>query len=215
MIGDDPRNMKKREALKRGNPALRDNRGLTLMELLVVMGVFSMTVAITSAIFLQANKAQRRVLALSSAQADLRFALEAVVREVRAGAIDYATYEAAGGVSVPAGRLILKSASGHELEFYAETDSGVCPTGISKCLAVRVDGVAQSITSSRILLEKMTFFVTPQTDPFTLDAGSGLYKADAQPTVTLALQVKTLGASPEDVVTLNAQTTVASRSYAR
>jgi prepilin-type N-terminal cleavage/methylation domain-containing protein len=190
-------------------------RGLTLMELLVVMGIFSLTVGITSSIFLLSNQAQRRVLAITAAQADLRFALEAVVREVRAGFIDYETYESSGGVQVPADSLIIRAASGSRLEFYADDSPSVCPTGVAQCLAVKVDGVAQSVTSSGILLEDLTFFISPQTDPFSIDEDSGLYKADAQPLVTVAMKVRTQGRRPEDIVTLHAQTTIASRSYVR
>jgi prepilin-type N-terminal cleavage/methylation domain-containing protein len=193
----------------------RAPRGITLMELLVVMGIFSLTVALTSSIFLLSNQAQRRVLAITAAQADLRFTLEAIVREVRAGAIDYGTYEAAGGIQIPAESLILRSASGSRLEFYAETSPAVCPSGVAKCLAVRVDGVSQSVTSSGILLEDLTFFITPQADPYSIDEASGLYKADEQPLVTLAMKIKTQGRKPEDIVTLNAQTTIAARPYVR
>lgn len=193
----------------------RNPRGLTLMELLVVLGIFSLTVALTSSIFLLSNQAQRRVLAITSAQADLRFTLEAIVREVRAGFIDFETYEAAGGVQVPSQNLIIRSASGSRLEFYAETNPATCPSGVATCLAVRVDGVAQSVTSSGILLENLTFFITPQGDPFSIDEDSGLYKADAQPIVTIALKLRTQGRKPEDIVVLNAQTTIASRAYVR
>ncbi len=190
--------------------------GLTLMEILVVMGVFSVVVTITSATFLLANQAQRRVLALTAAQADLRFAMEAIVREVRGGQIDYAAYEGAqGGISVPTDRLLLKSASGNRLEFYAETNPVICPAGIAGCLAVKVNGVSQSLTASGVLLEKLVFYVTPGNDPFSIDAASGLYQANAQPTVTVAIQIKTTGSKPLDIVTMNAQTTVTSRSYAR
>ena len=193
-----------------------DKRGLTLMEILVVMGVFSLTVTITSAIFLLSNQAQRRVLAITAAQADLRFAMEAIVREVRGGQIDYATYEGSqGGIAAPTDRLVVNSPSGNHLEFYAETNPTVCPTGITKCLAVKVNGTSQSVTSSGVLLEKLVFYVTPGTDPFSIDAASGLYKSNAQPTVTMAIQIKTTGAKPLDIVTMNAQTTVTSRSYAR
>lgn len=198
-----------------GADLLRDRRGLTLMELLVVLGVFSMTVAITSAIFLQSNQAQRRVLAITAAQADLRFALEAIVREVRAGTIDYATYEGSGGIPVPADRLVVLSASGERLEFYEETEPSVCPSGIAACLAVKVDGTPQSVTSAGVELRDLTFFISPQADPFTLDEASGLYKADAQPLVTIALKVATVGRRAEDVAVMNAQTTVAARTYVR
>ncbi len=185
------------------------------MELLVVLGIFSLTVALTSSIFLISNQAQRRVLAVTAAQADLRFALEAVVREVRAGSIDFATYEAAGGIPVPADSLILLSASGSRLEFYAESSPSVCPSGVATCLAVKVDGVAQSVTSSGVLLEDVTFFISPQADPFAIDEDSGLYKSDAQPLVTVALKVRTQGRRPEDIVTFQAQTTIAARTYVR
>lgn len=185
------------------------------MELLVVMGVFSMTVAMTSAIFIQSNRAQRRVLALTSAQADLRFALEAIVREVRGGQIDFATYEGSGGIQVPSDTLIIKSASGSRLKFYAETSAAICPGNVAKCLAVNVDGQAQSVTSSGITLQNLTFIISPQSDPFTVDAGSGLYKADSQPLVTVAMKVKSSGSQSEGFAILSAQTTVASRTYAR
>jgi len=185
------------------------------MELLVVMGVFSLTVAMTSAIFIQTNRAQRRVLALTAAQADLRFALEEIVREVRGGQIDYATYEGSGGVSVPSDALIIKSAAGSRLKFYAETNPTICPNGVAKCLAVDVDGQTQSVTSAGVTLQDLTFFISPQADPFSVDAPSGLYKADAQPLVTIALKVRTAGSKTEDPAVLSAQTTVASRTYAR
>lgn len=194
---------------------MRDNRGLTLMELLVVMGVFSLTVAIASSIFIQSNRAQRRVLALTAAQADLRFTLEAIVREIRGGQIDYASYEGSGGISVPAEKLIIRSASGSLLKFYAETNPTVCPGNVTRCLAVDVDGQVQSVTSSGITLQDLTFYISPQSDPFSVDPASGRYKADQQPLVTVALKVKTGGSKTEDAAILSAQTTVASRTYAR
>jgi hypothetical protein len=185
------------------------------MELLVVMGLFSLTVGITSSIFLLSNQAQRRVLAITAAQADMRFALEAMTREIRGGQIDYATYEAAGGIQAPAEKLIIKSANGTRMEFYAETSAAICPAGIAKCVAVKVDGVAQAVTSTGVLLQSLVFYITPTADPFDIDEASGLYKADAQPTVTVAIRVQTQGRRPEDIVTMGAQTTIAARTYAR
>ena len=192
-----------------------DKRGLTLMELLVVLGVFSLTVAMASAIFIQSNRAQRRVLSLTSAQADLRFALESIVHEVRGGQIDYAAYASSSGISIPTDRLYVKSADGDHLEFYAETNPTVCPVGVAKCLAVKVGGVPQSVTSTGVLLENLTFYVSPQTDPFLVDEATGLYTSDQQPLVTVAMRIRTGGSKTEDPAELDAQTTVASRTYAR
>ena len=62
--------------------------------------------------------------------------------------------------------------------------------------------------------QDLTFFISPQADPFSLDTASGLYKGDSQPLVTIAMRVKT-GNALEGQTTLDAQTTVASRTYAR
>ena len=187
------------------------------MELLVVMGIFSLTVGVTSAIFLQSNQAQRRVLASTAAQSDLRFALEALVREVRSGTVDYAFYEAsAGGVSVPVRRLVIKNASGRREEFYLEESPAVCPVGTAKCLAISLDGGApQSVTSAGVVIDTLLFYVSPTVDPFTPDPATGAYKADQQPTVTIAMRARTTNPKPEDVVIINAQTTVTARTYAR
>lgn len=194
----------------------RARPGVTLMELLVVLGVFSVTVMLTSSIFLQANAVQRRVLLLSAAQADLRFALEAVVREVRMSGVDYAVYLAAGGgVEIPSDRLIVRNPFGQRETFFLSRDPSVCPAGSPSCLAVSVDdGPAESMTSAAVAVDRLHFFISPSVDPFSVDA-SGSYPADRQPTVTMVIEARTLGAKPQDVVTLNAQTTVTARTYVR
>jgi type II secretory pathway pseudopilin PulG len=185
--------------------------------MLVVLGVFSMTVMLTSSIFLLSNQAQRRVLAASAAQADLRFALEAIVREVRTGRVDFATYEAAGGgVSVPTRRLILRNAADQRLEFFLETSPTVCPPGVPQCLAVSLDGgTAQSLTSLNVAVDDAQFFISPAVDPFAFDSAAGDYKADAQPLVTVMIRTRTIAVKPSEVVRYTAQTSVTSRTYAR
>jgi hypothetical protein len=111
--------------------------------------------------------------------------------------------------------LLIKSASGNDLEFYSESNPTVCPFGADRCLAVKVNGVAQSLTSPSVLLEKLVFYVSPGNDPFTTNPASGLYGANAQPTVTVAMQIRTQGPKPQDVFIMNAQTTVTSRVYVR
>lgn len=193
-----------------------DKRGITLMELLVVLGVFSLAVTMTSAIFLQANAVQRRVLVVNAAQADLRFALEAMVREIRNGGIDYSFYEGGGGIQIPADRLVVINSFGQREEFFLETSPAICPEGISQCIAVRIDGgAAESLTSSSINVENLVFYISPSVDPFTIDDASGVYPADLQPTVTVAMTVRTNAIKAENILNLSAQTTATARTYAR
>lgn len=186
------------------------------MELLVVMGIFSLTVMITSGIFMLSNRAQRRVLAITAAQADLRFALEAMVREVRSGRIAYETYAGSGGISIPAPKLILLNAAGQKEEFYLDNDPAVCPAAVVSCLAVKIDGsLPQAVTSIGITIDQLSFFITPQVDPFAVDPVSGLYGSDIQPTVTIAMRARTTNVGASDIQTITAQTTVTSRAYVR
>ncbi len=191
-------------------------KGFTLMELLVVMGVFSVTVMMTSGIFLLTNRAQRRTISITQAQSDIRYAMEAMVREVRSGRIDFEAYGSSGGIPVPTQRLALRNAAGQLVEFSHETSTSVCPPATNPCLSVRVDGSSpQAVTSAGVTIDTLAFYVSPQVDPFTPDATSGLYASDLQPSVTIVLSARTTGVGAADVQTINAQTTVASRTYVR
>ena len=185
------------------------------MELLVVMGLFSMTVLMASDVFLLSNRAQRRVLAITQAQGDIRFALESMVREIRTGRIDYASYAGNGGIAVPANHLIILSAAGSKEDFYVETSNTICPTNIPKCLALSINGgTAQSLTSSSVSIDRLSFYISPAQDPFA-QASNGSYGSNIQPTVTIAIQAKTALTAPQDTLVMNAQTTAESRTYAR
>lgn len=191
-------------------------KGVTLMELLVVLGVFSITVTMASAIFLQSNAVQRRVILMNAAQADLRFSLEAMVREVRQGGVDYAFYERDGGVELPTDRLAVTNPFGQLEEFFMTDDPTVCPEGVPRCLAVSIDGAAgEPMTSRSLIVDRVLFYVTPNVDPFTRDVDSGLYLSDIHPSVTMIISGRTNGVKAEDVVPVQAQTTVSTRTYAR
>lgn len=181
----------------------------------MVLGLFTLTVTMASDIFLLSNRAQRRVLTVTAAQADIRFALESMTREIRTGRVDYDRYAVTGGVAIPASHLIIQSAAGSREDFYLATDATICPMNSAACLALSVDGgTAQSLTSVGVSIQKLSFFISPQQDPFA-QASNGAYGADAQPTVTIAIEARTTNTGPQDTLTFNAQTTVASRIYAR
>ena len=194
-----------------------DRRGVTLMELLVVLGIFTLTTSMATSIFLQANQVQRRVLSVTAAQADIRFALEAMVREVRSGGVDYDFYEnTMGGVPIPSDRLVSTNPFGQREEFFIESSPTVCSELVQKCIALSLDGgVPQPLTSRAIDIEQLIFYISPSVDPFTLDKGFGVYKSDLQPTVTIFIKGRTTNPKASENITLSAQTTVTVRSYVR
>ncbi|MBI3956434.1 MAG: type II secretion system protein [Candidatus Kerfeldbacteria bacterium] len=68
------------------------DHGFTLVEILVVVAVFSITMLVAVNIFLITTRSSRRAALSQKIQGDVRFAVEAMAREVRYGTIDYDCY---------------------------------------------------------------------------------------------------------------------------
>ncbi|MBU1075149.1 prepilin-type N-terminal cleavage/methylation domain-containing protein [Patescibacteria group bacterium] len=66
--------------------------GFSLMEMVVVLAVFSMTALMAVDLFVTITNVQRQVRNLQAVQSDARFAMESMVREVKTGTIDYEFY---------------------------------------------------------------------------------------------------------------------------
>lgn len=56
-----------------------------MIELIVAIGIFGLVVGMTVGIFVLALASQRRIIALRNAEDNIRFAIEAMAREVRTG----------------------------------------------------------------------------------------------------------------------------------
>lgn len=59
--------------------------GLTLIELIVAIGIFSLVVIMIFGIFSLAIISQRRIIALRNVQDNIRFTIESMAREIRTG----------------------------------------------------------------------------------------------------------------------------------
>ena len=59
--------------------------GLTMIELIVAIGIFSLVIGMTVGIFVLALSNQRRIIALRNTEDNIRFTIEAMAREIRTG----------------------------------------------------------------------------------------------------------------------------------
>jgi len=195
-------------------------RGFTLMEMIVVLGLFSVIVVSATDIFVLANKAQRKVYGLERIQADARYAMEAVVREVRADRIDHAYYAArATPLANPDTELALIDVSGQSVLFSQSdaSQSASCPDAASApCLLVSVGGgAAVSMTPKGVKVRSAKFYVAPIVDPFAYDVGTSSYASNVQPHVTFVLTLETAGEREGETSVVTLQTTAVQRRYAR
>ena len=191
----------------------QQQRGFTLMEMLVVLGIFAtISVAVTD-IFLLSTKAQRRVGDAERTQGDARSALEYLVRTVRTGTIAYDLLP--NPLPTPLTSIAVRNNGGMLLQFSLSSDPLACGSSAIPCLLV-TEGEAVSVTapltSNNVAVNDLRFFLSPQTDPFSFDASAGSYASDAQPILTVSMTVSPPGKTAQQIVL---QTSVTPRQYAR
>lgn len=194
------------------------DRGFTLVEMLVTMALFSTVVVIAADIFMLTGRAQRKLYGLERTQADARFTLEAIVREVRTGRIDYAYYAGRGTpLAVPDAELALRDSTDTPIRFRLSTSAAQCiDANSSPCLLVTVGSNSeQAITPRNVAVLSAKFFVSPGADPATFDPVTGTYAKNVQPHVTVALVLESRGVRAAEQSTVYVQTTATSRSYKR
>lgn len=194
--------------------------GFTLMEMLVVLGLFSTVVVAASDIFLLANRSQRKIFGLERTQADARYAMEALAREIRGDRIDYAYYADRGTPpGAPDGELALIDQTNTAIRFHVSdaTTDVWCPDAASTpCLLVTIGTEDPApLTPKGISVRNAAFYIAPADDPSVFDPGSGTYASGVQPHVTIVLVLDSIAQKAEDRSRVQFQTTVTSRNYVR
>ena len=191
--------------------------GFTLMEMLVVMGIFAVVLTAASDIFLASNRAQRKTLSMELVQSDARYAMEAIVREVRSGTIDYSWYAANAPLSGNglSSALAIVDGQGDRILFYHSLAAEECGHADS-CIMVSLNGgIAQPITPKGVSVRRASFYVRPTADPYAFDHLTGLYGSDEQPRATVSLEMDSDSVDPREKVSVFLQTTASTRNFRR
>lgn len=179
-------------------------KGFTILELVIVMAIFTVSAVSLGSAFLFTQKTQRGAGAKLTVNSEARFAFEAVAREIRRGTIDYSGY---GGTISPVSQseLKLKDPSNRAIVFKRNSAGGI------GAIQVSVDGGAtwSDLTSGNVDAQVLNFYIVPSTDPFAQSPAS-----NEQPRVTIAAVFKSLEKGAPQVPTV-ISTTVSSRFYGR
>lgn len=190
------------------------------MEMLVVLTIFSTVVVVATNIFMLASRSQRKVFGLERIQADARYTMESMVREIRTGTIDYGYYAGRSTpLGLPDGELALVDSTKTTMLFKESdsTDQDRCPDATSvPCLLVSVGGAApEPVTPKGVMVRNVRFYISPQADPFTFDTGTGTYPSNVQPSVTIVLALESTATKAADRSLVYFQTTASNRTYRR
>lgn len=67
-------------------------RGFTLVEILLATAIFSLTMLVATAVFITAQRTQRRTTSAQKLQDDTRFIMESIARTIKFTTVDYTCY---------------------------------------------------------------------------------------------------------------------------
>ena len=164
------------------------NQGFTLIELMVSLGILILVLLSAMGIYLRVIGTREQSLGDLNIQEEGQYIMGLIVKDIRAGQIDYSSY--VGDLDEPEDELMLLDSADDEIRYKSDlTGSGNCAG--SRCVLKRCKGNPcgdyQNITMTDISLERLDFYVNPTSNPFT--AGSESYN---HPYVTIVLGLKSL-----------------------
>ena len=192
---------------------IHNSKGFTLIEMLVSLALFSVTVTIATDLFFSFQRVSRKTEALDHLATSARTALELIGREVRDGTVAYARY--AGAIAEPQTDLYLLNSAQSETHFSyspCASEEGAVP-----CLTIARDGGnAEKLTGTDIAVRDAAFYIAPSLDPLRFNAGNGAYASNQHPRVTIFLSLDNgLSTNDSNYTRYDAQTTISSRIYRR
>lgn len=186
--------------------------GFTVIELLVVVAIFSIGSLAISATYINFTRLHRRAANAELLGEEIRFAMELMVRAARNNQIYYVTDPYPWRTTLLA--LLDDNGEYIYIQKFDELDSE-CSGLNGDCLALQLEGGGWTpITGKNVHIEQFDVFVTPLDDPFQ-SSGIGVYANDIQPRVTIVMEAEYRGANERESTSMSIQTTVSSRVYVR
>lgn len=183
----------------------KNHSGFTLVEMLVAATVFVTSTLVLVQVYSVTQKNQERVAGESLVISEARYALEAIVREMRTGSINYSYYGAP--VTGIVNTLALRDSSGNSLLFKKGAKGDGSCSLVSNCILYSINSsVWSKLTKDDTNISRLDFYIFPS----TFDVASTV-----QPRVTIVLTLENLAARPGEQKVITVQTTAASRIYLR
>lgn len=197
------------------SPLFKEKAGFTIMETVMVLGVFAIAVTYSMAIFVKSNTVQKRTANIQQTMADARYALEVMAREFRMGQLDYQYYYQNYSQPLPMmpiEELAILNQDNNTVRFRRQQ----IPETERYAVQLYYNGEWLDITPEDINVTRLDFYLAPDENPWVFLTGG--YPNNVQPRVTIVMETESLllegGAAINPRVT-HFQTTVTSRKYLR
>lgn len=151
------------------------NKGFSLMEVIVAMGVFAIIVGTSLGIFSAIVKAQRQVSLKTKAEREAQLIMEIMVKKIRTSRIDYSYYTS--GIVNPVSELALIDINDDRTVFSLDADN-------KNLILTLNNNVPTIVNSTDVQIDDLKFYIEPPTNPF-----SGGNFPSKQPKVTIIIKI--------------------------
>src|SRR3989344_5283610 len=187
-----------------------NNKGFTLLEMLISMAIFTIAVFIVMTTLFSITNVQKKVIAKQSAEDNLRFAFESMTKEIRTGKVYHCG--TSGTITLPRDCLFPSGDSTNSFTFKNSVGQTVTYQVYNNQLVKSSDGnltdcvfgpciKCQKLTSlDLVIVNKVNFYVSGSA------AGDGL-----QSLATIVLEGQVLDPKNIGTAKLNLQTTISKR----
>ncbi len=188
--------------------------GFTLMEIVLVLFIFTLASLLIAEIFVNVQHAQKRTRDLQIVLTEARYLLDVLAREIRGKEINYTAYTSEQ-VAVPETELNVIDGDGYKI--FRKAEQADCDTDEydyeAPCVQLSTGSGWYNITTTRLAIDKLDFYINPQTNPYPDEVTAAT--PNIQPHVTIVLKVHSTRLKPTEQVPFYLQTTVTARYYKR
>jgi four helix bundle protein len=178
------------------------SKAFSLIELVISLGILVLVILAAMGVYLRVIGTREQSLGELNIQEEGQYIMGLIVKDIRAGVIDYDSYGVA--LSNPEDELWLLdlSSSANQIRYRSDlTASGDC--SVERCKLERCKKIAcgesdyEEVTMNEVSLERLDFYIRPFEDPFV--SGSEIY---VHPRVTVVLGLKSMmeATGPAEIV---------------
>jgi prepilin-type N-terminal cleavage/methylation domain-containing protein len=177
-----------------------NNKGFTIVELLIAVALFSVVISITSGVFIRSLRTQRIITSFIAANSNASLAMEQMAREIRTGQ-DFCSGPNIG-CAADSGifqELIFTNARGQQAKYELSEPRTIGLNTIQSIMRSADGGTPLPVTADNVNINYFSFYLTGH------ELGDG-----GNPRITITLGIGATGVPFSDAL-INLQTTVSSR----
>lgn len=182
---------------------IKDNSGLTLLEMIVSISLFVVALLSVTQIFILVIEGQRNAIAARNVQENMRYALEVMAKELRNAHLDNGECGADDPVNVDDDLIYDDDNLGNYLKF---------KNYHHECAQYSLENDAEGIGRIKITRDNNSGYITPN-EINVANLKFNTSDGSAQPLVTIKIDIETVGGKVKHKQEMEIQTTISARYY--